>query len=300
MASLAVAQEEIDESPYSKADFKKLASQAQKNEMDRLKELLETRGAVIDDAQFKKGTKKVQEKTYTYLIGLWEQLPPQSPAYDPNQPPGDDPVPMNLEQGAGKEDEGKEVDFVADDNIAYFPPFIPNAAVNSNAQNNEMGAQNIQAAPVPEQGDAPIEINLSENINPPPQTSAIMNAFSQAESNDKFAEAFTRMRTGMAIHRRQEGRDDLRPRRDGILEHIARRMENATNFYNTSQDIVVSSNTKDDWDLGFSSSKKASRVSSRLKPRQVETQLQAIYFFSNFCSLRSKVFTLAASFEFLR
>ncbi len=31
-------------------------------------------------------------------------------------------------------------------------------------------------------------------------------------------------------------------------------------FYNTSQDIVVSSNTKDDWDLGFSSSKNSSEI----------------------------------------
>ena len=190
--------------------------------------------ARTDGQDFSDYTGPKLNQMYTHLA-----QPPQSPAYDLNQAQGGDPVPMDLEQGVGKEDEGKEDDFVADDNIVYFPPFIPNAAVNSNAQNNQMGAQNIQADPIPEQGNVPIEINLSEDINPPPQTSAIMNAFSQAESNDKFAEAFARMRQGMAIHRRQEGSDDLRPSRGGILEHIARRMENATNFYNTSQEAAL-------------------------------------------------------------
>ena len=62
MASTAVAQqqqeEEIDESPYSKADSKKLTSADQKQELDRFKTVLMNRGAVINHAQFKKGTKK--------------------------------------------------------------------------------------------------------------------------------------------------------------------------------------------------------------------------------------------------
>jgi len=122
-----------------------------------------------------------------------------------------------------------------EDELPYFPPMGNNDAIPQH---------NIQADP--NQGSAfqdPIEINISEDINPPPQTNAIMAAFSQAERDPKFREAMTRVRVGLAQQRQQATRgthsNPLRAQPGGILESISRRMENATNFYNTSQEAAL-------------------------------------------------------------
>ena len=82
-----------------------------------------------------------------------------------------------------------------------------------------------------------ITINLDTPIDPAPTTNAIMRANATNDTAHKYM--FSRMRIGIAAQRRQNSTTDPfaaggSSPAGGLLEHITRRMQNATNFFTTS------------------------------------------------------------------